>query len=154
MSEPVPPRPPTHASTRTRAIVALLALVLASGVIGATIDRAIVRATRLDALHDTAFHPLSSLVRTPTPEDRQLYRAQLSRALRLTPSQDSAIDRIMSARAGEFSTLREEIRPRVEHLVTDVRADIEKVLTGSQRQAFRALQQRGRDQLVSNGQAP
>jgi hypothetical protein len=38
--------------------------------------------------------------------------------------------------------------------VTNVRADIEKVLTGPQRDAFRAIQQRGRDQLVSNGQVP
>jgi hypothetical protein len=74
--------------------------------------------------------------------------------LHLSLSQDSAIDRIMSERSGEFSALREELRPRVEHLVTNVRADIEKVLTGTQREAFRAIQQRGRDQLVSNGQAP
>ncbi|HTE45438.1 MAG TPA: hypothetical protein VK636_09365 [Gemmatimonadaceae bacterium] len=143
-----------RSSTRARAIFALLALVFASGVIGATIDRAVARNTRLDALHDTAFHPLSSLVRAPTAVDRAQYRAQLSRALDLSTSQDSAIDRIMSRRSGEFSALREEIRPRVEHLVGDVRADIEKVLTDTQREAFRALQQRGRDQLVSNGQAP
>lgn len=154
MSEVVTPRPSGRSSTQTRAIVALLALVLASGVIGATIDRAVVRATRLDALHDTAFHPLSSILRSPTAVDRQQYRAQLTRALHLSLSQDSAIDRIMSKRSGEFGALREELRPRVEHLVTDVRADIEKVLTGPQREAFRAIQQRGRDQLVSNGQVP
>ncbi|MEP6496026.1 MAG: hypothetical protein ABJF01_25325 [bacterium] len=150
MSETATPR----SSTRARAIFAMLALVFASGVIGATIDRAVARNTRLDALHDTAFHPLSSLVRSPTASDRQQYRAQLSRALDLSPSQDSAVDKITSERAGEFSALREEIRPRVEHLVADVRADIEKVLTDTQREAFRALQKRGRDQLVSNGQAP
>jgi hypothetical protein len=42
----------------------------------------------------------------------------------------------------------------VDHLVTDFRADIEKVLTDRQRDEFRRIQQRGREQLVSGGQAP
>ena len=82
------------------------------------------------------------------------YRLELSQALGLTPAQDSAIDNIMSTRAGEFNALREEIRPRVDLLVTSVRADIERTLTTEQRDKFRALQRRDREQLVSNGQAP
>jgi hypothetical protein len=144
----------SRASTRSRAILALVALVVASGFAGAAVDRAMVRAESLDTLHDTAFHPLSSIVRSPTAADRLQYREQLKRALGLTASQDSAIDRVMSQRAGEFNALRDEIRPRVDHLVTDVRAGIENVLTERQREEFRKLQQRGRDQLVSNGQAP
>ena len=60
----------------------------------------------------------------------------------LTPSQDSAFEAIMMQRAGEFSALREEIRPRVERLVSDVRSDMEQVLTPAQRERFRRLQLR------------
>jgi Spy/CpxP family protein refolding chaperone len=48
-------------------------------------------------------------------------------------------------RAGEFSALREEIRPRVERLVSDVRSDMEQVLTPPQRERFRRLQLRAGD---------
>ena len=141
-------------SSKTRAIVALTALVLASTIAGAAIDRVMVRTQRTRTLYDTTFHPLSSLLRSPTAADRLFYREQLKSALGLTASQDSAIDRVLSNRAGEFSALREEMRPRVDRLVTNERADIEKVLTDRQRDEFRRLQQRGREQLVSNGQAP
>lgn len=141
-------------SSKTRAIVALTALVLASTVAGAAIDRAVLRRERIRTLYDTTFHPLSSILRSPTAADRLFYREQLKTALNLTASQDSAIDHVLSNRAGEFSALREEMRPRVDRLVTDERADIEKVLTDRQRDEFRRLQQRGREQLVSNGQVP
>ncbi|HEY4217905.1 MAG TPA: hypothetical protein VGM67_12260 [Gemmatimonadaceae bacterium] len=144
----------SSASPKSRAIVVMSALVLASGVAGAAIDRGVVHAQRTRTLFDTTFHPLSSILRSPTPADRQFYRAQLKSALDLTAAQDSAIDRVLSARAGEFSALRDDMRPRVDRLVTDERADIEKVLTDRQREEFRRLQQRGREQLVSNGQAP
>ena len=147
-------QPGVRPSTRARAITALVALVVASGFAGAAADRAIVRATQTNAIYDTTFHPLSSILRSPTAADRLQYREQLKRALNLSAGQDSAIDRIMSERAGEFTALREELRPRVDHLVSDVRADIEGVLTDRQRNQFRALQQRGGDQLVTNGQAP
>jgi hypothetical protein len=143
-----------QSSSRAKAIGVLVALVLSSGIAGAAIDRAVVRAERRDTLSDTTFHPLSSMLRSPTAADRLLYREQLKRALDLSASQDSAIERVMSERAGQFSALRDELRPRVDHLVTDFRADIEKVLTDRQRDEFRRLQQRGREQLVSNGQAP
>ena len=51
----------------------------------------------------------------------------------------------MTQRAVEFSALREEIRPRVEQLVADVRSDLEQVLTPVQRERFRRLQRRGDD---------
>jgi Spy/CpxP family protein refolding chaperone len=96
-------------------------------------------------LRDTAFHPLSSALRSPTPEERRRLRAQLSRELALSPAQDSAFESIMMQRAGEFSALREEIRPRVERLVSDVRSDMEQVLTPQQRERFRHLQLRDGD---------
>jgi Spy/CpxP family protein refolding chaperone len=81
-------------------------------------------------------------------------RAQFSRELGLTPAQDSAFDAIMMERAGEFSALREEIRPRVERLVSDVRSDMEQVLTPEQRERFRKLQTRRDDAERMSSSAP
>jgi Spy/CpxP family protein refolding chaperone len=132
---------------RALAMVVILAIIGASVVAGVAIDRVLLGRRAAPAMFpDTGFHPLSSALRSPTPEERRRLRAELSQELALTPAQDSAIDAIMMQRAGEFSALREEIRPRVERLVSDVRSDMEQVLTPSQRERFRRLQLRdGRD---------
>jgi len=132
-----------HMPARSLAVVVMAALVLAGIVAGVAIDRVLLTAARTAAVFpDTGFHPLSSALRSPTPEERRRLRAELSRQLALTPSQDSAFEAIMMQRAGEFSALREEIRPRVERLVSDVRSDMEQVLTPAQREQFRRLQLR------------
>jgi len=131
---------------RPLAIVVLCALVLASGIAGVALDRIVLRPVPSSTiLGDSGFHPLSTALRSPTAEDRRRIRGELSRELSLTPAQDSALDAIMTQRAVEFSALREEIRPRVEQLVADVRSDLEQVLTPVQRERFRRLQRRGDD---------
>lgn len=128
-------------SARWIAALVLGATVVASVVAGIAIDRLVLkRGDPATVLPDSAFHPLSSALRSPTPAERRRIRAQLSRELALSPAQDSAFDAIMMHRAGEFSALREEIRPRVERLVSDVRSDMEQVLTPEQRERFRRLQ--------------
>ena len=128
------------------AVIVIGAIVAASIVAGVAIDRVLLRGPSAPPMFaDTGFHPLSSVLRSPTPEERRRLRGQLSRELSLTPAQDSAIDVIMMERAGEFSALREEIRPRVERLVADVRSDMEQVLTPEQRERFRRLQLRDAD---------
>ena len=128
-------------SPRPLAILVLTAALVVGAVAGAALDRLLWRRHQPSILADSAFHPLSSALRSPTPEERRLVRAELSRALTLTAAQDSVVDAIMAQRAGEFSALREEIRPRVERLVSDVRHDVEQVLTPAQRERFRRLQQ-------------
>lgn len=131
---------------RSLAVTVMIALVLAGVVAGVAIDRVLLTSPdRARVFPDTGFHPLSSALRSPTPEERRRLRAELSRQLTLTPSQDSAFEAIMMQRADEFSALREEIRPRVERLVSDVRSDMEQVLTPTQRERFRRLQQRDSD---------
>ncbi len=128
---------------RSLAVVVMAAIMLAGIVAGVAIDRVLLTApARTAGFPDTGFHPLSSALRSPTPEERRRLRAELSRQLALAPSQDSAFEAIMMQRAGEFSALREEIRPRVERLVSDVRSDMEQVLTPAQRERFRRLQLR------------
>lgn len=129
---------------RSLAVIVIAAIIVASVVGGIAIDRVLLRPSASPTmLADTGFHPLSSALRSPTPEERRRIRNELARELKLTPAQDSAIDAIMMQRASEFSALREEIRPRVERLVSDVRSDMEQVLTPAQREHFRRLQLRG-----------
>jgi Spy/CpxP family protein refolding chaperone len=132
----------------------VLVATVAVGVVGGiAIDRVLLRPnTSPVVLADSGFHPLSSALRSPTPSERRRIRAELSRELQLTPAQDSAFDAIMMQRAGQFSALREEIRPRVERLVSDVRSDMEQVLTPEQRERFRKLQTRrdGAQQMTSS----
>jgi hypothetical protein len=128
---------------RSLAVIVIAATIVASVVAGVAIDRVLLRPpSARTLLADTGFHPLSSALRSPTPEERRRLRSELTRELGLTPAQDSAFDAIMMQRAGEFSALREEIRPRVERLVSDVRSDMEQVLTPAQRERFRHLQLR------------
>lgn len=139
-------------ATRGRAIIALCALALGSAIVGAAVDRMIVRKPMM--VGDTSFHPLSSILRSPTDAERRELHRQLAQQLGLTASQDSAVERIESQRAGEFDALRAEIRPRVEHLVSDVRFDIEQVLTPEQRDKLHRLQQRGPAPQVSSSKTP
>jgi len=136
------------------AAIVIGAIVAASVVAGVAIDQVLLRPTRPLVFSDTGFHPLSSVLRSPTPEERRRIRSDLSRELNLTTAQDSAFDAIMMQRAGEFSALREEIRPRVERLVSDVRSDMEQVLTPQQRERFRQLQLRDRDAARRMSSAP
>lgn len=132
-----------HVPARVLAVVVITAIMLAGVVAGIAIDRVLLASpARAGVFPDTGFHPLSSALRSPTPEERRRLRAELSRQLALTPAQDSAFEAIMMQRAGEFSALREEIRPRVDRLVSDVRSDMEQVLTPTQREKFRRLQLR------------
>jgi Spy/CpxP family protein refolding chaperone len=130
---------------RALAVIVISATIIASVVAGIAIDRVLLRKPTSTILADTGFHPLSSALRTPTPEERRRLRHELARELNLTAAQDSAFDAIMMQRAGEFSALREEIRPRVERLVSDVRSDMEQVLTPAQRERFRRLRMHDAD---------
>ncbi|MGA9838171.1 MAG: hypothetical protein WBQ26_12705 [Gemmatimonadaceae bacterium] len=123
------------------AVAVLCALALGSGFAGAALDRLVLRARPSPiAFPDTSFHPIESILRSPTAADRRAIRAELTRQLHLTPVQADSIDSIMNRRSGEFRALREEMRPRVQQLVDDVHASIEGVLTPEQRERFRRIQ--------------
>jgi hypothetical protein len=119
----------------------LCVLALGSGLAGAAVDRMVLRAHAAPlAFPDTAFHPIESILRSPTAADRQAIRAELTQQLHLTPAQADTIDSIMNRRSGEFRALREEMRPRVQRLVDEVHGSIERVLTPEQRVRFRRMQ--------------
>jgi hypothetical protein len=123
---------------RAVAVAVIVAVAIASAFGGAAIDRAYVhRATRL--VGDTTFHPISSMLRSPSEADRLRYRTELSEALALSADQNRVVDSILTHRAGQFDGLRTSIRPQVERLLDEVRHDIETVLTAEQRTAYRKL---------------
>ena len=124
--------------SRSLAILTLLVLVAGSALAGAAVDRAYAHKTAR-IVGDTAFHPLSSALRSPSDADRKQIGEEMTAALTLTPEQSRIIDSIMSHRSGQFEELRQSIRPRVESLLGDLRADVEKVLTPEQRDKYRKL---------------
>jgi hypothetical protein len=128
------------------AIAVMCALALASGTAGVAIDRMVLR-TKVSKLilPDTGYHPLTSIIRSPTVGDRRRVRTQLADELGLTPTQVTTVDSILDAHVPQFDSLREEIRPRVEHLSASVRADVERVLTPAQRESYRRLLGQGAD---------
>jgi hypothetical protein len=124
---------------KTVAIATLVIVVIGSALAGAAADRAYVRKS-MRLVGDTTFHPISSALRTPSPADRQRYRAELSTALSLTADQSRRVDSILDQRASQFEALRSAIRPQVDTLLQAVRRDIDGVLTPDQRAKYRALQ--------------
>src|ERR1043166_5058692 len=130
--------PSTPRGRRCIAVLVLVIVAIGSALGGAAIDRAYVhRMARI--VGDTTFHPISSALRTPSAADRQQYLDELTDALSLTAEQRRVVDSITRHRAGEFETLRQSIRPRVESMIAEVRADVEKVLTPEQREKYRKL---------------
>lgn len=126
---------------RSLAIAVLCALAVGSALAGIAIDRVVLHArVRALTFPDTSFHPIESILRSPTDADRRAIRAELTAALHLSPAQADSIDSIMSRRSGEFRALRAQIRPRVQGLVDTVHASIEQVLTPEQRTQFRHMQ--------------
>jgi hypothetical protein len=123
---------------RWLAALTLVAVALASVLTGAAVDRAYMRRSAR-IVGDTAFHPLSSALRTPSDADRRQIRAELSTALDLTPEQERVIDSIMTSRSSQFEDLRASIRPRVESLLNNMRRDVETMLTEDQREKYRKL---------------
>lgn len=131
----------TSVPRRWLAIGVLGALVMGSALAGAAIDRLLIHEhPSAVAFPDTAFHPIESILRSPTAADRRAIRAQLTRQLHLTPAQADTIDSIMNRRAGEFRALRDAMRPRIQQLVDTVHASIEQVLSPEQRERFRRMQ--------------
>jgi Spy/CpxP family protein refolding chaperone len=137
-------------------VLVLAALAIAAGIVGAAIDRAVVRRDPVVVLTDTSFHPLSAALRDPTPDQRRALADNLKSELDLTPAQEDSVTAIMERRAGEYQQLRNTIRPLVVQLTTRIHTDIERVLTPEQRDRYRAIQQRKalRRGLVSDDSAP
>ncbi len=72
----------TSVPRRWLAIGVLGALVIGSALAGAAIDRLLPHERQgAVGLPDTAFHPIESILRSPTAADRRAIRAELTRQL-------------------------------------------------------------------------
>jgi Spy/CpxP family protein refolding chaperone len=122
-----------------------MAVLLAAGVsgllVGVAIDRFLLPSP---AVPRVSYGRPNFSLKPPSDADRRVMRDQLARDLGMTPDQRRQVDSIMNRRMRDFQTLREELAPRVESLITDVRLEIERILTPAQREKFRALQQEAR----------
>jgi len=137
MTHPAAPASPQR-QRRFVAILVLLLVAIGSGLVGASLDRVYMR-NSAKLVGDTAFHPISSALRSPSAADRKQYLDELTAALSLTPDQLKKVDSITQRRAGQFEDLRRSIRPRVEAMLDTVRSEVEKVLTQEQREKYRKL---------------
>ena len=148
---------PVPGRNRTRAALLLTFIVLASGVVGAAVDRLLLlprvtasAATAASAQANTRNFPsLTSALRSPTVEERRTRRRELSHELGLSAGQERALNEIMDRKSGEFDRLRNEMRPRVELLVSQVRSEIDQVLTPAQQERFHQLQARESQETAS-----
>jgi Spy/CpxP family protein refolding chaperone len=65
---------------------------------------------------------------------------RFSRDLNLTPDQKTQIGRIFEARQAQFAALKSEMRPKSEEIRSASRAEIKKILTAEQQEAFDRLE--------------
>ena len=84
---------------------------------------------------------------------RQRANADFARTLGLTPAQTTAVDSVMTQDFRSVNALREEMRPRIEAIITSTRQRIDSLLTPPQREKYHALlaEQQQRMQRMGRG---
>ena len=80
--------------------------------------------------------------RAPNAVDRHAFRERFTRELDLSASQATRVDSIMEHRMAAIETLQREVRPRMKQLVDSTRAQIDSVLTPTQRERFHEMERR------------
>ena len=121
---------------RLRAGLVIGAVVIASGIAGAAIDRAFLarRPPRSDGRRGG-----------PPPEMEQRRRAQmldkLTSELSLTPTQRSGLDSIFQRTDSTLRAIRRDAQPRIQEVFERSKADINARLDSAQRAKFATLRQ-------------
>ncbi len=119
---------------RLRAGLVIGAVVIASGIAGAAIDRAFLvrRAPRGDGRRGG-----------PPPEMEQRRRTQmldkLTTELSLTPPQRAGLDSIFQRTDSTLRAIRREAQPRIQQVIEQSKADINARLDPAQREKFAKL---------------
>ena len=129
-----PPAADARRNTRLLAGAVLVIVALAGVLVGMGIDRLWFAGTTPRGTTKMTFS-----LDGPTPEQRRQRRDDMAHKLELSASQRVQLDSIMDRGALRFDALREEIRPRVQTLVNDVRNEIETVLAPDQLVKFRVM---------------
>ena len=120
---------------RVRAGLVIGAVVIASGIAGAAIDRAVL--TRRGSRGGDGRRG------GPPPEWEQRRRTQmldnLTRELSLTPAQRAGLDSIFQRTDSTLRAIRRETQPRIQEVMERSKADINARLEPAQREKFATL---------------
>jgi Spy/CpxP family protein refolding chaperone len=128
---------------------AVLGLVLvAGGVTGAAIDRAVASRRQAGAVHQR--------------DECDRYRPERRRGpyddLSLSPEQQQRIDAVLERRRVQLDSMMQQYRPRMDSVVSGTRAEIQEILTPEQRTEMdrrraqrEALYKRCQERLQQNG---
>lgn len=124
--------------------IAVLALVAVAGAgIGIAVERLVLRPPRLESSRRPPFPRGGG---GPPGFGRGMrgsgMRDRLQQELDLTPEQAKRIDAITDQQMADFRTLRQEMQPRFESLLTRTQKQLDSVLTPEQREKLKTLRER------------
>ena len=126
---------------RARAALVIGAVVIASGIAGAAIDRAVLT-RRVSRGGDGRRGG-------PPAEWEQRRRTQmldtLTRELTLTPTQRAGLDSIFQRTDSTLRAIRRETQPRIQQVFEQSRVEINARLDSTQREKFATLRPKGRE---------
>ncbi len=125
--------------------LAVVAIALAGALAGVAIDRALHARAMGGGRGDRFGGPrMGGPFGGGAPSDsmRKRMRERMKQELDLTPAQAVQVDSLMSMQEPKFRALRERMEPAMDSLVTETRAQMDRILTPAQREKAKAM--RGR----------
>ena len=131
--------------------VAILAIAVAGALGGVAVDRAMHargfggpggRGGRFGGMGGMGMG--GPMGHAPSDSLRKGMRERTAKELDLTPAQSAAVDTLMSVQGPKFRALREQFEPRMDSLVTETRAGMDRILTPAQREKSKAMRERMR----------
>jgi len=128
---------PNASAPALRAYLLLVVLVLSSGIAGAAIDRALARRSA------AAFPPPPWAGGPPLrpPGDRRRFSEQIANDLGLSPDQKQRIDASIERRFAAMQAVGAQVRPQLDSLMRAGQAEIDAILTDSQRARVRKMRE-------------
>jgi hypothetical protein len=128
-------------STRTTAVVVVLAAFAAGMIVGVTGDRAYL-------IHTRQYLPARAAGKSMAKH----LADRLDRELHFDPQQRAKVESILERRRQSIDTIWSSVRPQIEVEINATNAEIDKVLTDEQRPKFKSLQMRMRSNRAHRGE--
>lgn len=139
MTGPRGDRPDGGFSPRAMAAVVVCVTLIAGILVGIGLDRAFFRPSH------GPFGPFAGMRDGPNADSaRTRMRAEIARALHLTPDQQARIDTIMQRQTAVLDSIRKTTMPQIRTLIGATQAKIDSVLTPEQRDKFQSMRQQHR----------
>jgi Spy/CpxP family protein refolding chaperone len=123
--------PTTPARGRLVAAAVLFLVAVAGGLTAVTLDRFVLR------------HGPHGMSPSPCPHGHErAFRDRMARELDLSVDQRMRIDTLMDRQLREIRSIRAQVQPRLDSVVSQTRRQIDAILTPEQREKARALAKR------------